>query len=143
MILALAAGMVTLSAAIDPLWAKKDCTPADRTCQSSRLAQVDSSAGQCPTFDKLASYKQARQTLLQGSWMPARTTDADECWREDTRCRDAAGSPSWPEMEACAGSGEGNCRYRWRKNGKLLVVYTIDDPPLIREAECQSAPNSN
>lgn len=34
-----------------------------------------------------------------------------------------------PEVEACAGTGMGNCRINWRSpDGRFLTIFTVDDP---------------
>ena len=70
------------------------------------------------------SYAQAREQLLAAGWQPYHAPDADECLDGDTRCENR------PEMEACAGTGEGNCSFLWQRSGRLMAIFTIgeDDP---------------
>jgi uncharacterized protein YecT (DUF1311 family) len=70
------------------------------------------------------SYAQAREQLLAAGWQPYHAPDADECLDGDSRCANR------PEMEACAGTGEGNCSFLWQRNGRLMAIFTIgeDDP---------------
>lgn len=73
-------------------------------------------------------YADVRGALISEGWSPSKETDADTCdASRDARCH--------PEMQACAGTGEGNCRYTWRKDGRLLTVFTVDDPPLFSTAQ--------
>jgi len=41
----------------------------------------------------------------------------------------------YPEMRACAGTGEGNCLFCWKKGGYLIIVTTVYDPPLVDAVE--------
>jgi hypothetical protein len=89
-------------------------------------------ASQDPSFPKDTPYENARNDLLASGWAPLISPDADKCWEGDARCRGR------PEMLACAGTGEGNCIFLWRKDGMVLAVFTTDDPPLVAGTECRS-----
>ncbi|NJM52456.1 MAG: hypothetical protein HC846_03105 [Blastocatellia bacterium] len=62
--------------------------------------------------------------MIKAGWTPFKSKDADECRGDDERCKD------FPEMEACAGTGLGNCRYLWKKGGRTLAIFTIGDSPV-------------
>ena len=88
------------------------------------------------------SYKTVRRKLLRLGWRPVTSPDADVCQEGDTRCQEClqgdAQCRKWPEMEACAGTGEGSCLFVWRRKGRVIAVSTIDDPPLVAGVACRS-----
>ncbi|HRH43348.1 MAG TPA: hypothetical protein PKY82_17070 [Pyrinomonadaceae bacterium] len=77
-----------------------------------------------PKFKKGETYKSVREKLIKAGWTPFKSKDADKCLEGDERCQ------GFPEMEACAGTGLGNCRYLWKKGGKTLAIFTISDSPI-------------
>lgn len=77
-----------------------------------------------PKFKKGEAYKSVREKLIKAGWTPFKSKDADKCYEGDERCE------GFPEMEACAGTGLGNCRYLWKKGGKTLAIFTISDSPI-------------
>jgi hypothetical protein len=85
-----------------------------------------------PRFRKKTPYAAAREKLVASGWQPVISADADPCMAGDTRCEGR------PEMEACAGTGEGNCLFVWRKNNTMIAVTTYDDPPLVASIQCRS-----
>jgi hypothetical protein len=101
--------------------------------QSDRPASHPPTAGApLPVIARDAPYGAARQDLLADGWQPLISPDADKCWDGDMRCQGR------PEMQACAGTGQGNCLFLWKKGDAVLAVYTIDDPPIISGVECRS-----
>jgi hypothetical protein len=86
-------------------------------------ATVNKQTDEMPKFTKGDSYKSVREKLIKAGWTPFKSKDADECRGDDERCKD------FPEMEACAGTGLGNCRYLWKKSGKTLAIFTIGESP--------------
>jgi len=79
-----------------------------------------------PTFVKGESYQAVRERLSKLNWKPATTADHDECLKGDGRC------DRWPdEMQACSGTGEANCDFRWRKANTVIDVNTITDNPIV------------
>jgi hypothetical protein len=92
-----------------------------------------SAAGeQTPAISNNVSYETVRQDLLAAGWRPLVPPDADKCWEGDRRCQGR------PEMQACAGTGEGNCLFLWKKGEAVLAVYTVDSPPIISGVECRA-----
>ena len=90
------------------------------------ISQFDSAqAMEMPRFKKGEDYGVIRQKMLKAGWKPYHRKDADECSSKDVRC---AGRP---EMEACAGSGLGNCLFLWVKNKKIIAIGTIDSPAVF------------
>ena len=75
-------------------------------------------------FKKGEAYKSIREKLIKAGWIPFKSKEADKCYEGDERCQD------FPEMEACAGTGLGNCRYLWKKGDKTLAIFTISDSPI-------------
>jgi hypothetical protein len=78
-----------------------------------------------PAFQKREAYSAVRERLLKSGWQPASTDDADQCIKGDSRCEGR------PEMQACAGTGEANCNFRWRKADIVIDVSTVNDPPVV------------
>ena len=74
-----------------------------------------------PTFIENESYSSVRNKLLAAGWQPFHAPDADTCLKEDERCKGR------PEMEACTGTGLGNCRFLWIKNAEKASISTIGD----------------
>lgn len=65
-----------------------------------------------------------RVKMLKDGWKPAPTADADKCGSGDSTCDE------YPEMESCAGTGLGNCKFRWQKGEKIVAIFTIGDPKI-------------
>jgi len=86
-----------------------------------------------PAFKKREQYSALRERLLKSGWQPASTADADQCIQGDSRCEGR------PEMQACAGTGEANCNFRWRKAHNIIDVSTINDIPVVTAiSKCRS-----
>jgi len=85
-----------------------------------------------PKFTDNAPYSELRRKLLEAGWQPASNADADRCEPGDTRCEGRS------EMQSCAGTGEGNCLFLWRKGDAVFAVSTIGDPALVAAVECRS-----
>jgi len=77
--------------------------------------------GNLPSFKQGEPYASIRNKMIQAGWQPFHSPDADACYKEDERCQDR------PEMESCTGTGLGNCRFIWVKNGKKAGICTIGD----------------
>lgn len=87
-------------------------------------ANTNSQTAELPKFKKGEEYKSVREKLIKAGWTPFKSKEADKCLEGDERCQD------FPEMEACAGTGLGNCRYLWKKGSKTLAIFTISDSPI-------------
>jgi hypothetical protein len=85
-----------------------------------------------PTFANGTPYSVARERLIQSGWQPASTAGADQCEENDARCKGR------PEMQSCAGTGEGNCLFLWRRVEALIALITIGDPPMVTAVECRA-----
>jgi hypothetical protein len=92
--------------------------------KSTQNTNVNKPVDETPKFKKGEGYKSVREKLIKAGWTPFKSKEAQECVGDDERCKD------FPEMEACAGTGLGNCRYLWKKGGKTLAIFTISDSPV-------------
>ena len=91
------------------------------------VAGPDAQASALPPFGKEAPYADFRKRLISLGWqpkIPAKRVTADQS--------------DYPETLACAGTGEGNCLFLWKKGRMVLEVSTIDDPPVIVALRCRS-----
>lgn len=84
-----------------------------------------------PKFKKGEEYKSVREKLIKAGWKPYTSPEADNCDGDDERCKD------YPEMQNCAGTGLGNCRYVWKKDVKTLLIFTVGDSPVYDGKELQ------
>lgn len=85
-----------------------------------------------PLFQKNSLYVNLRTKIIAAGWRPASTADADKCETGDSRC---AGRP---EMQSCAGTGEANCLFLWRKHETLFAISTVGDPAIVSAIKCRS-----
>ena len=67
-------------------------------------------------------YKSVREKLIAAGWMSYISPDAEECTGGTETCEGR-----YPETESCAGTGLGQCRFTWERDGKKIVVFTIGD----------------
>lgn len=74
-----------------------------------------------PLFAENEPYSSVRNKMLQAGWQPYHAPDAGTCYKEDERCQGR------PEMETCTGTGLGNCRFLWIKDGEKASISTIGD----------------
>lgn len=96
------------------------CKATEKTAKSNHL----------PNMQENESYTSIRQKMLQAGWQPFHSPDADTCYKEDERCQGR------PEMESCTGTGLGNCRFLWIKNGEKTGICTIGDNAIF-DGVCQ------
>jgi hypothetical protein len=103
---------------------------------AAETLQQNSSAGHAtvayPQFTKNEASAAFRDKLLQACWQPEKAADADQCMAGDARCEGR------PEMQSCAGTGEANCLFLWRKGDALLAVSTVGIPASVAAVECRS-----
>lgn len=92
--------------------------------KSTPTVNVNKQTDEMPKFKKGDAYKSVREKLIKAGWTPFKSKEADKCLEGDERCQD------FPEMEACAGTGLGNCRYLWKKGSKTLAIFTVGDSPV-------------
>jgi hypothetical protein len=96
-----------------------------------RASKAPDKAAAYPRFPRKTPYAKARENLVAAGWQPAVPKDPDPCEPGDTRCEGR------PEMESCAGTGEGNCLFVWQKDKVFIEVTTRDDPPLVVGVKCR------
>lgn len=75
-----------------------------------------------PKFKVGQDYGAIRKRMLKLGWHPYHHKEAQTCSDIDTRCIER------PEMIACAGTGDANCKFLWRKGRKMIAICTVDDP---------------
>lgn len=119
-------------AALHPGAPRRDA-PAMRLLPALLLAllPLTAAAQPAPAIPAGTPYAAARERLLAAGWQPARLSDADGCAAWDERCR------RYPEANACSGTGQGNCLFRWRRGATLVGVVTAGEEPVVRTVRCQ------
>lgn len=106
----------------EPISGKEETPPAPP--EPIATPEIKTKSGELPKFKEGEEYKSVREKLINAGWKPFTSPDADKCFGDDERCKD------YPEMEACAGTGLGNCRYTWQKDSKTLLIFTVGDTPV-------------
>lgn len=104
---------------------------SEQTIEKTSATPKDKKSNELPKFEKGEAYKSVREKLIKAEWKPFTSPDADKCYGDDERCKD------FPEMESCAGTGLGNCRYVWKKDGKTLLIFTVGDSPVYDGQDLQ------
>jgi hypothetical protein len=106
------------------------------------LVTTASAAPPLPKFPHSTPYSEARKTLKALGYRPIVLPDADAESR--SRCgpmRDDA-PPSddercFPEMEACAGTGLGQCIFTWQRGETIIEVLTTNELPIVSGVRCR------
>ncbi len=84
-----------------------------------------------PSVPKGTDYGKARTSLISKGWAPVTMPDAQSC-DGDPRCKGR------PEMEACAGTGLGQCLFTWRKGKTLIEITTVGETkPTVSSIACK------
>lgn len=91
-------------------------------CLTSILSNFAHSS-ELPHLKAGDDYKSVRTKMLKAGWRPFHAKDAQACDEGDVICKKR------PEMYACAGTGLGECKFLWQKEGKIIGICTTDDPP--------------
>ena len=121
------------------------CTPASEAEETARGAEApaDRTSGQSGLNEPALPhegqrYWLARRQLMNQGYEPMPVADADvvtvcvaEMEAGETIAGDCPGETmALPEVEACAGTGMGNCRTNWRSlgTGRHLIVFTTGEP---------------
>lgn len=94
------------------------------------IADTQNTQTQAPAFEEGDDYANVRLKMIEAGWEPYHAEDADQCGQSDDRCQGR------PEMEACAGSGLGNCRFLWRKDSEQIAICTVDAGPAVYDGRC-------
>jgi hypothetical protein len=82
-----------------------------------------------PKIRKGETYKSVRVKMIKAGWKPYHSPDAVECSDGDERCQGR------PEMEDCADTGLGNCRFLWKRKGKTVAIFTVGDNTVFDGSE--------
>lgn len=84
-----------------------------------------------PKFKKNENYNLIRKKLIKAGWKPARSEEdgKENCVVGGGFCE------KYPELESGPAAGMGNAIFRWKKGAKVLLIYTVDDPPLYVSSE--------
>ncbi len=87
--------------------------------------------GGLPAFQEGDDYKsKVRVALFEAGWDPARSPEGDEnCAGGGAYCQE------YPELEAGPSSGAANAIFRWQRDGKILKVFTVGEPPVFQRIE--------
>lgn len=98
------------------------------------MALCSSALAQIPSFPKDEPYATARKVLVKKGWKPVREPEAGfVCQKDDPRCKGR------PETVSCAGRGNVNCIFRWKRKGVVIDVSTVGETtPVITELTCHS-----
>lgn len=106
-------------------------------------------ASPLPKFPPHTPYAEARRSLLTLGYSPVALPDADEWGRSQCGFKPGSvdGKPAaagnddgercYPEMEACAGTGLGQCIYSWKRGETLIEVLTTNELPLVSGVRCR------
>lgn len=88
-------------------------------------------ADEPPTFKKGEDYKTSvREKLLKAGWKPARSDEGEmNCEGGGSFCEE------FPELDGGPAAGQGKAIFRWERGGKILLIYTVDDPPFYSEQQ--------
>lgn len=91
-------------------------------------------------FKKGDDYKTTvRPKIFKDGWQPARTAEGEETCQSSAMeiCKE------YPELNSGPASGLGNIEFRWKKADKILLVFTVDDPPVYDSYEFEKTPETN
>lgn len=102
----------------------------------ARISRPKMTGAAQPILKKFIPYSVARERLLQSGWEPVSNASADPCEKGDSRCEGK------PEMQSCAGTGEANCVFLWKKNGRVREISTITKIIARKEQQVTSGSKS-
>jgi hypothetical protein len=66
--------------------------------------------------------------MLKAGWKPVHFKDSDDCTGIEW-CND------WPEMRTWQSVSPGYITFMWSRQGAMVVVTALDDPPYIERVE--------
>ena len=96
--------------------------------------------------DIFAAFKQGddyktmvRPKILKDGWQPARS----ESGNENCKSGAAAMCQEYPELDAGPAARLGNIVFRWTKGDKVLLIYTVDGPPVYEKYEFEKSPKQS
>jgi hypothetical protein len=74
-----------------------------------------------PSFIDSEPYGELRARLIAQGWTPHRSPDAGTCGVDDKRCEGR------PELDSCASAGAAQCKFTWKREGKIVAVITAGE----------------
>lgn len=75
-----------------------------------------------------------RVKMLEAGWVPARSEEGNQnCVSGMKICEE------YPELEAGPAAGMGNIVFRWKKGDQVLLIHTVDDPPMYSQHEFEKS----
>lgn len=80
-------------------------------------------AANLPTLKQGALYASVRMSLMNQGYSPVRGDGSGCRFGRDDVCK------AYPEAEACAGTGLGECLFVWRRGKRIIEVTTIGEEP--------------
>jgi predicted aspartyl protease len=101
---------------------------ATAVASSGQSASAAKSDVTVPVFPKYTAYADARRRLMALGYAPAALPDVEKCDR-------ATDKTCFPERDSCTGPGQ--CGFLWRREETLIMVGTVDNPPIVSAVECQ------
>jgi hypothetical protein len=85
-----------------------------------------------------SEYDAVRGALQAGGYFPAPESEdrADTCRISQALCT------RYPEVQACAGTGKGNCLMSWVRGKVKVTIVTVYDDPKIIDSVSQTGTNN-
>ena len=98
------------------------------------ISLCSSAIAQVPSFPKDEPYAKARKVLMKKGWKPVHEPEGGfVCQDDDPRCKGR------PETVSCAGTGDANCIFRWKRKGVVIDVNTVGETkPVVTDVACHS-----
>jgi hypothetical protein len=90
--------------------------PTKVEAQKRTASKIETGKPALPQFRKGTLYRTVRIKLMKLGWQPVTLPSATPCG-DDERCR------GFHEVYFCAGAGNAQCIYTWRKKTTLIRVY--------------------
>ena len=101
---------------------KCDGADAIAAAYNALLSRLPTSTDSRYSISDGEPYKSVREKLITAEWKPYISPDAEQCTGGTEACEGR-----YPETESCAGTGLGQCRFMWERDGKLVGISTIGD----------------
>jgi hypothetical protein len=135
---AIAVACVPLSHSINPnrVFSMLKTVTAALIAVLSPIAAAHAQKHPSPTIPKIAAdtgYPRVRTILIAAGWQPSREPNAVPCSSAYAEKRGFCPI----ERQDCSGTGQGFCRFTWRKDSTLLIIITADDPPKFNSAHIE------
>ena len=122
-------------------------TAQNQTAENSQTNTIETPKTESPKLaDIFAAFKQGddyktmvRPKILKDGWQPARS----ESGNENCKSGAAAMCQEYPELDAGPAARLENIVFRWKKGDKVLLIYTLDDPPIYEKYEFEKSPKQS